>query len=283
LEESVNILKQTRHYAFKLVPRSRRQQLKLNLLWFWLLRRAAQKAIPAPSLDRVYTYLRSHYDKGLFPHVHPLQNPRLSYFPGLRALPIHDPRDIPWTARLEDGYRQIRDELLDMIGRVELNPHPQGLSDAGTWQVKYFYIYGEEQEATHRLCPSTSRLIKSCMPMGPSEQVFCSVLGAHSHIAPHCGPVNTRLTCHLGLVVTPASELRVGREVVRWQEGRCLVFDDSFEHEVWNKSETARVVLLIQFWHPDLTDAEVWALKELRRYTTDFQYKEAALRGGKID
>jgi aspartate beta-hydroxylase len=119
--------------------------------------------------------------------------------------------------------------------------------------------------------------------MGPSEQVFCSVLGAHSHIAPHCGPVNTRLTCHLGLVVTPASELRVGREVVRWQEGRCLVFDDSFEHEVWNKSETARVVLLIQFWHPDLTDAEVWALKELRRYTTDFQYKEAALRGGKID
>jgi aspartate beta-hydroxylase len=76
--------------------------------------------------------------------------------------------------------------------------------------------------------------------------------------------VNTRLTCHLGLVITPDSALRVGSNVVSWQEGRCLVFDDSFEHEVWNKSDRERDVLLIQLWHPDLTEAEVWALKELR-------------------
>lgn len=47
--------------------------------------------------------------------------------------------------------------------------------------------------------------------------------------------------------------------------GRDLIFDDSFEHEAWNESEADRVVLLIQFWHPDLTEAEIWALKELRR------------------
>jgi aspartate beta-hydroxylase len=277
----VNLLKTSARYGFKLVPQGRRQQLKYNLIWLSLLRRAAQKGIPASSLHRVRSYLRSHYDKRLFPHVDPLQNPRLSYFPGLRALPIHDPRAIPWTARLEDGYGKVRDELLDMVGRVELNPHPQNLARAGSWRVKYFYILGEEQEATHRLCPNTSSLLKSCLPEGPSENLFCSVLEAKSHIRPHCGPVNTRLTCHLGIVVTPAAELRVGREVVKWQEGRCLVFDDSFEHEAWNHNDRARMVLLIQFWHPDLTDAEIWALKELRPYSPF--YRKADQRDGMMD
>jgi aspartyl/asparaginyl beta-hydroxylase (cupin superfamily) len=69
---------------------------------------------------------------------------------------------------------------------------------------------------------------------------------------------------------------------VSWQEGKCLVFDDSFEHEVWNKSDSERVVLLIQFWHPDLTEAEVWALKELRPLLATPGYKEVALGGKRI-
>ena len=59
----MNILEQSARYGLKLVPRSRRQQLKSNFIWLWLLRRAAQKGIPASSLDRVHSYLRSHYDK----------------------------------------------------------------------------------------------------------------------------------------------------------------------------------------------------------------------------
>jgi aspartyl/asparaginyl beta-hydroxylase (cupin superfamily) len=253
--------------------------LKFHLLWTRLLNRAARKSIPAQSLDRVHAYLRSHYDKELFPHLHPQQNPRASYFPGLRACAVYDPREIAWTALLEQAYLQTKRELLNMLGRVKLSPHPQGFADTGSWRVKYFYLHGEEQKEAHRLCPNTSAVLKSSMPMGPSHQVFCSVLGSNSHIAPHCGPVNTRLTCHLGLVIPPDTSLRVGSEVVTWQEGKCLVFDDSFEHEAWNKSDSERIVLLIQFWHPDLTEAEVWALKELRPFTTTAEYRQAALRG----
>jgi len=265
------------------VVRKQARRLKYQTLWARLLSRAARKRIPARSLDRVYTYLRSHYDKELFSHVHPLQNPRASYFPGLRACAVYDPREIAWTALLEQAYPQTKPELLSMIGGVKLSPHPQGFADTGSWRVKYFYLHGEEQEEAHRLCPSTSAVLKSCMPMGPSHQVFCSVLGSNSHIAPHCGPVNTRLTCHLGLVIPPDATLRVGFELVTWQEGRCLVFDDSFEHEAWNKSNSERIVLLIQFWHPDLTEAEVWALKELRPFTTSAEYKRRAMRGGGED
>jgi aspartate beta-hydroxylase len=247
-----------------------------------LLRHAAKSGIPARNLDRVYTYLRSHYDKELFPHVHPLQNPRVSYFPGLRARAVWDPREIAWTALLEQAYPQIKPELLGMLGRVQLSPHPQGFTDKGSWRVKYFYLHGEGQEEAHRLCPNTSAVLKGCMPGGPSHQVFCSVLTKQSHIAPHCGPVNTRLTCHLGLVIRPDCALRVGAEVLTWQDGKCLVFDDSFEHEAWNNSDGERIVLLIQFWHPDLTDAEVWAVNELRPFTTDPEYEQAALGGRKI-
>ena len=268
------------------VVRKQAAPLTYHILWTRLRSRAAKRSIPAHSLLRVYTYLRSHYDKELFPHVHPQQNPTVSYFPGLRARAIHDPREIAWTALLEQAYPQMKPELLSMIGRAKLGPHPQSLVDKGSWKVKYLYLQGEEQEEARRLCPNTSAVLRRCMPMGSNRQVFCSVLGSHSHIAPHCGPTNTRLVCHLGLAVPPDTALRAGSEVATWREGKCLVFDDSFEHEAWNNSDSERVVLLIQFWHPDLTEAEVWALKELRALTMneyDVAYTQAALRGSKLE
>ena len=255
--------------------------LKYHRLWAKLLRRAARERIPARSLSRVHLFLRSHYDKKLIPHADPLQNPATGYFPGLRARALWQPSEIAWTALLEQAYPQIKREYVNMTERVKLIPHPQS-DDETSWRVRYFYLLGEEQAEAHQLCPKTSATLKSCLPTGPSNQVFYSVLGNRAHIAPHCGAVNTRLTCHLGLVVTPDSALRVSSEVVNWQEGKCLVFNDSFEHEVWNKSDCERVVLLIQFWHPDLTEAEVWALKELRPFLATPGYKEAALSGKRI-
>ncbi|HEY7763668.1 MAG TPA: aspartyl/asparaginyl beta-hydroxylase domain-containing protein [Aestuariivirgaceae bacterium] len=254
---------------------------KYHGLWTELLRRAARERIPAGSLSRVHLFLRSHYDKTLIPRADPLQNPATGYFPGLRARPLWQPSEIAWTALLEEAYPQIKAEYDNMTRSVELRPHPQS-DDETSWRVKYFYLLGEEQPEAQRLCPKTSAILKSCLPSGPSNQVFFSVLGKQAHIDPHCGAVNTRLTCHLGLTVTPDSALRVGSNVVSWQDGKCLVFDDSFEHEVWNKSDRERVVLLIQLWHPDLTEAEVWALKELRPLLATPGYKEAALGGKRI-
>lgn len=46
--------------------------------------------------------------------------------------------------------------------------------------------------------------------------------------------------------------LALPKPALRWTEGKCIVFDDSYEHEVWNDSDQDRVVLLINFWHPAL-------------------------------
>ena len=49
----------------------------------------------------------------------------------------------------------------------------------------------------------------------------------------------------------------VASETLLWQEGKILLFDDSYEHEVWNDGETPRAVLIIDLWHPEIVDESV--------------------------
>ena len=114
---------------------------------------------------------------------------------------------------------------------------------------------------------------------------------AGAHLLPHCGSTNARLTAHLPLIVPDGCEIRVGDEVRQYREGEprlpdgssarprsspralgsprvgeLLIFDDSYEHEVWNRHPTdVRVVLLIRFWHPDIAPAKYAATKRAMR------------------
>ena len=82
------------------------------------------------------------------------------------------------------------------------------------------------------------------------------MLKAGAHIPPHTGVANIRLVVHLPLIVPPDCGIRVGSETRGWEEGRCVVFDDTFEHEAWNKSGQTRVVLICDIWNPYLTPPE---------------------------
>jgi aspartate beta-hydroxylase len=81
---------------------------------------------------------------------------------------------------------------------------------------------------------------------------------------------NTRLVTHLPLIVPPDCALNVGGERHVWQEGRCVTFDDTFEHEAWNRSERTRVVMLLDVWNPHLTLAEREAITVLVEGIGDF-------------
>ena len=116
--------------------------------------------------------------------------------------------------------------------------------------------------------------------------MYFSCLDPQTRVAPHRGPTNVRLRCHLGLEVPGGCGLRVGGVTRAWEEGRCLVFDDSFSHEVWNESDRRRVVLVLDLWHPDLGEDEVALLAGLQRYGAankasaerDWARNDAALR-----
>jgi hypothetical protein len=67
--------------------------------------------------------------------------------------------------------------------------------------------------------------------------------------------------------------LRVGEKTRTWEEGKAIIFDDSYEHEVWNYSDCHRIVLVLDVWHPDLSPSKIAAIgySESPMLTTVFE------------
>ena len=106
-------------------------------------------------------------------------------------------------------------------------------------------------------------MIQEYIP-NPYHHAFFSALTTHSHIMPHYGPTNKKLRFHLPLIGVKGSRMRVGNETREQEEGKAYVFDDSFEHEAWHDGEETRLILIVDFWHTDLTPVEIKLLKVLQ-------------------
>ena len=122
------------------------------------------------------------------------------------------------------------------------------------------------REQNHEKCPETSRILETaplCRIPGNAPEVLFSVFTAGTHLLPHRGVTNTRLVAHLPLIVPADCALRVGGELHSWEEGRIVIFDDSYEHEAWNRSDKTRVVLIFDIWNPYLTELECAAVTDI--------------------
>ena len=213
-------------------------------------------------------------------YVDEMQRPR-NYWPGLTALPVHDTNHFSWAVDLEARFDEIRAELIDCSKSLGLGAHPQDLADRGSWSVLYFFGPEKQVKEIRTLCPLVSKLIETIPGTGRAGNTYLSVLKPGTHIQQHYGPTNARLRCHFAIKVPKSARIRVGDLCYEWKEGKCLIFDDSFEHEVWNDSDGERVVLIIDFWHPDMTEVEVWALNAARRLSDglrDFSPDSSAMR-----
>jgi aspartate beta-hydroxylase len=108
--------------------------------------------------------------------------------------------------------------------------------DRGDWNVYYLHLHNADYSMNRARCPVTCAILDG-IPRNYSHSFF-SAVAPGTHIAKHNGPTNKKLRCHLPLVVPASGEarIRVGDVVIPFEEGRCFVFDDSFEHEVWNET-----------------------------------------------
>ena len=230
-------------------------------------------------LARVQQFLRACAGEAVVrPSGGPLQRPDYPCFPGLRHKPWHEPQDFDAVRMLEAAYPAIRDEALQLRSterldysraarpwRSALQPSTLLRPDAapGTWTVYLFQHMGVDVEGVKACCPRTRAVIdalpRACTDYPWGDFIF-SAMSARSHLRPHCSIDNLRVRIHLALAIPEGCRIRVGDQTRSWQEGRCLAFEDSFEHEVWNRSGTRRVVLIADLWHPDLTDIEIEAL-----------------------
>ena len=211
--------------------------------------------------------LRTGYGKPVTP-PDPLQQP-LNLYPGLEARAWHDPSRFDWVPALEAEAPRIAAEMSDIFARnvfAEVyNERDRTLANAGSWTSHRLYVEGVRNEAAWDLAPVTTAAIARIPGADSAGLVSCAAVTGGTHIKPHCGPNNARLRCHLGLKVPPGCAIRVGRETRTWIENKVIIFDDSFEHEIWHEGTGTRLVLIFDIWHPDLSDAERRAITFGRR------------------
>ncbi|QJU59654.1 tetratricopeptide repeat protein [Sphingomonas sp. AP4-R1] len=206
-----------------------------------------------------------------------LQQPTNFYYPGLPQRAFFDREEFDWVAALEAKTPEIVAELEALVASDPLRepyvvPEPGRPAKAHPllgdtrWSAFHLFREGAPIEENVARCPKTFAALAD-LPMpritGRSPMAMFSVLRPHTHIPPHNGMINTRLICHLPLIVPEGCRLRVGNHTRAVEAGKMMIFDDSVRHEAWNDSDETRIVLIFEIWRPELTEAERTALTTL--------------------
>ena len=185
--------------------------------------------------------------------AHPLQRPELKFFPGLTSKPWHDTADYPFIAKLEAGHEIIKRELLQNLREEKsIFCGEQGftnqVNDKGEWTALRLKVDHGYTELGQRYFPKTVKLLQDCRVF---LTAMFSAIRPGTRILPHTGPSNDRLRGHLTIIHTGGAQIRVGTEWRTWEEGKAVIMDTSWEHEVVHNGSDLRVVLIVDFWHPE--------------------------------
>jgi aspartate beta-hydroxylase len=163
-----------------------------------------------------------------------------------------------------DAWRKIRDEALAIAARLEEVPRfheimreQTGISanDGRDWRMFILKAYGIAVPQNMAACPMLAALV-SMAPNVLSASI--SFLAPKKHIPPHRGPFRGVLRFYLVLSMprspegTPAAVLKVAGTEYELSDGECLLWDDTYTHEVWNSSNQVRIVLLLDVWRPGM-------------------------------
>jgi beta-hydroxylase len=162
-----------------------------------------------------------------------------------------------WVRHIEENWTVIREEVERLLEDQAALPNFQDISrdqieitDDDRWKTFFLYGYGFEAKLGVQMCPRTAALMREIPGM---TTAMISILAPRKHILAHRGPYKGVLRYHLGLIVPEDAEacrIRVGEDIRHWQAGKSMVFDDTFDHEVWNDTDETRVVLFVDVLRP---------------------------------
>ncbi len=180
----------------------------------------------------------------------------------------------PWVQKIEPAYTDIKAELENLFQIKEeipdfsyLSTEQQRLVQPLKWKSFIFCAYGAYSENNCKKCPKTFESLKKIKHI---KTAMFSVFEPNTHILPHRGVYCGLLRYHLALIVPKEKgkcAINILGEVRHWEEGKSLIFDDTFEHEAWNKSDEVRVVLFVDFekplpfWLIPLNRFMIWLIK----------------------
>nr|XP_020144395.1 aspartyl/asparaginyl beta-hydroxylase isoform X7 [Microcebus murinus] len=180
---------------------------------------------------------------------------------GLKAQPWWTPKETGYTdlvKSLERHWKLIRDEGLEVMDKAKglFLPEDENLREKGDWSQFTLWQQGRKNENACKGAPKTCALLEKFPETTGCRrgQIKYSIMHPGTHVWPHTGPTNCRLRMHLGLVIPKEGcKIRCANETKTWEEGKVLIFDDSFEHEVWQDASSFRLIFIVDVWHPELT------------------------------
>ncbi|NUP05420.1 MAG: aspartyl/asparaginyl beta-hydroxylase domain-containing protein [Polyangiaceae bacterium] len=218
------------------------------------------------------------------------QRPTWVHTPGLRAQPW-------WTREqcgrltemivaFEESFAKIRSEILNLDTSAATVPYDHLSVDPEAirgWKNLFFIGDYKPNDDLLAKVPSLKAIVdRFKVEQLDRFELFLSMLEPGTHIPAHFGGGNAKLTLHMPLVIPEGDcALRVDDETRRWKEGEMAIFDDTFDHEAWNRTGQRRAVILLKGYHPDLTVEEIGVLEmftplHLQVYRQFLKQKEAA-------
>uniref|UniRef100_A0A8C5Q659 Aspartate beta-hydroxylase n=1 Tax=Leptobrachium leishanense TaxID=445787 RepID=A0A8C5Q659_9ANUR len=208
--------------------------------------------------EAAYLWYEAGHKKG---HFASLWQRSLYNVNGLKAQPWWTAKETSYTElvkTLEANWKIIRDEGLAVMDQSKglFIPEDENLRETGDWSQYTLWQRGQKNEKACKHSPRTCSLLDRFPESTGCRrgQIKYSVMHPGTHVWPHTGPTNCRLRMHLGLVIPKEGcKIRCANDTRSWEEGKVLIFDDSFEHEVWQDAGSYRLILIVDVWHPALT------------------------------
>ena len=197
--------------------------------------------------------------------------PSLFSFLGLTSLPFHATSNFDWVVSLESKTDEIREEYnryaTSTTSDYEMKADEHSLHN-GEWEWRSYIKKGIKDSSFAENNPITANslsLIPDLQTDIPFAYSFFSTMKPGTSIDTHTAPCNIRLRGHLPLIVPEGDVgINVGGKTIKYEVGKLVIFDDSFPHEAWHNGEDKdRVLLLFDFWHPDLTWSERASIVEM--------------------
>jgi aspartate beta-hydroxylase len=175
-----------------------------------------------------------------------------------------EPELFPWAAELEKNAHIIQEEFQAKLDEQELfaadSVWQNQVMGAG-WSAFRLQRLGVWNMDNCKEFPKTYELLRKLgIPLAVRGVCFARQAPG-SGVQAHSDGRNFILTSHLGLKVPAECWIQVGEERRTWEEGKLLTLDTSFSHSTGNPSDDERHVLILDFWHPELTQAERAALE----------------------
>ena len=161
------------------------------------------------------------------------------------------------TKDLEANFNVIRSELDHIMKRIddltpfqEISPDQKYISSDDKWKMFFLKAGTVRFERNCLECPKTMEILDKNKQI---VSAYFSVLGPNKMLLPHEGPWCGVIRIHLGLIIPKDGNgctLVVNGTPYKWEEGKCVVFDDTYEHIAVNETNETRVVLFLDYMRP---------------------------------